>query len=295
MIKITRRKLITINLLLCGIFVYTCVLIKNDIFDYDFVPLFADWSDDATSGRAITDYAGIVEGSLYGTPGKLTAIAPAKKVRKRTLVATARPPQMDKTISLKGTIVPGYAIFENKKKKEQELFKKGEEVFGKGRLVSVEESQAQILRNNNLYTYSLFSVDESAPPTSTNRFAAKTTSRLPTVVSAREPDKTKWSFERNKVKTIIKDINTVLYDAKLTLNETGDKKSAGYKVSQVTKKGVFQQGGVKNGDVIQKVNGLDVTSKMNWPKLFGQLKSKSKFKVDILRNGTPVTLQYKIQ
>lgn len=294
---LTRKKLLIVNLLLCGVFVYTCLLIKNDFFGYDFVPPFADWSDDGAGGRALSDYAGIVEGSLYGPPGRLTAVAPTEKSSK--LTAPARPPKVNKAISLKGTIVPGYAIFEDKSKKKQELFRKGEEVFSIGLLVTVEKNRAQILKEGKLYTYNLNSSENKPHSATAARVATvpRGVEEEPTfILSTKEPEKTRWSFERSKVRSIVKDINTVLYDAKLTPNETEESESApGYKVSEVTRSGIFHQGGMKDGDVILKVNGLDVTEKLNWGKLFAQLKSESRFNVDILRNGAPVRFQYRVQ
>ncbi len=294
---LTRRNILTLNLLLCGAFVYTCVLIKDDFFGYDFVPSFADWHDDVPGGKALSDYTGIVEGSLYGTPGKLTGKAPADKTQKMT--PASKPAQLDKTISLKGTIVPGYAIFEDKVKKQQQLFKEGEEIFSKGRLVSVEENQARILKHGNLYTYYLPSPEKSRPSPTAARAATRSPSariQPSDALSTDVPERNRRTFEKSKVMSVVKDINAVLHDAKLTLYEPEESDSAlGYKVSEVTKSGIFHQGGIKDGDVILEVNGLDVTDKLNWGKLFSQLKSQPRFNVDIVRNGVLVRLQYKVQ
>lgn len=68
----------------------------------------------------------------------------------------------------------------------------------------------------------------------------------------------------------------------------------GFKLFSIRPGSLYSKIGVQNGDVIQKVNGYEITSPDKALELYQKLKDGAQFTVDIKRRGKPVTLEYGI-
>ena len=58
---------------------------------------------------------------------------------------------------------------------------------------------------------------------------------------------------------------------------------------------IFHQLGLKNGDVIERVNGADLSDPAKALALFQQLRNEQNITMDVLRNKANVTVGYQIQ
>ncbi len=69
----------------------------------------------------------------------------------------------------------------------------------------------------------------------------------------------------------------------------------GFRLSQIRAGGVLQQMGLQEGDVLQKVNGLDIHTPQEALQAYQQLQTESTVRISILRNNSPTTLTYEIR
>jgi len=69
----------------------------------------------------------------------------------------------------------------------------------------------------------------------------------------------------------------------------------GFRLSQIRAGGVLQQIGLQEGDVLQKVNGLDIHSPQEALQAYQQLQTESTVRLSILRNNSSTTLTYEIR
>ena len=69
----------------------------------------------------------------------------------------------------------------------------------------------------------------------------------------------------------------------------------GFRLSQIRAGGVLQQMGLQEGDVLQKVNGLDIHTPQEALQAYQQLQTESTVRLSILRNNNPTTLTYEIR
>ena len=69
----------------------------------------------------------------------------------------------------------------------------------------------------------------------------------------------------------------------------------GFRLSQIRAGGVLQQMGLQEGDVLQKVNGLDIHTPEEALQAYQQLQTESTVRLNILRNNSPTTLTYEIR
>lgn len=73
-----------------------------------------------------------------------------------------------------------------------------------------------------------------------------------------------------------------------------DGKAAGMKVLAVKPGSLFSKLGLKRGDVLERINGLELDIKRGM-ELFGQLKNQKSLKVELVRRGQSKTLEYEIR
>jgi general secretion pathway protein C len=69
----------------------------------------------------------------------------------------------------------------------------------------------------------------------------------------------------------------------------------GFRLSQIRAGGVLQQMGLQEGDVLQKVNGLDIHTPQEALQAYQQLQTASTVRLSILRNNSSTTLTYEIR
>lgn len=69
----------------------------------------------------------------------------------------------------------------------------------------------------------------------------------------------------------------------------------GFRLSRLQAGGVLQQIGLLNGDVLQKVNGLDIHSPQEALQAYQQLQTETTVRLNILRNNRPTTLTYELR
>ena len=69
----------------------------------------------------------------------------------------------------------------------------------------------------------------------------------------------------------------------------------GFRVFAIRRNSLFQQLGLRNNDVVQRINGMELTDPTRAMGLFEELKGETRLSVDVLRGGQPRTLTYEIR
>lgn len=72
-------------------------------------------------------------------------------------------------------------------------------------------------------------------------------------------------------------------------------KTVGFKISEIVAGSIYEKIGLKNGDVIQKVNAQDVDDPAKFFQLYQGLRNERNISIDLIRGGTQQTLNYEIR
>ena len=83
-------------------------------------------------------------------------------------------------------------------------------------------------------------------------------------------------------------------DARL-LPSMKDGKVEGFRVSEVKPQGIFGTIGIKNGDVLLRMNDFPIDSPEKAMQSFASLKGQSRIRLDLIRDGQPTTFNYDIR
>ena len=110
----------------------------------------------------------------------------------------------------------------------------------------------------------------------------------------RQLSKDKWMLDQREVAASTENMNQILTQARaLPYMEAG--KTVGFRISEIVAGSIYEKIGLKNGDVIQKVNAQDVDDPGKFFQLYQGLKEEKNITIDLMRNGQRQTLNYEIR
>ncbi|MDA8429861.1 MAG: general secretion pathway protein GspC [Geobacteraceae bacterium] len=233
-------------------------------------------------------YSPILVNGLFGkaTQGQLSPIVHA------TTTAPAVPVTAPAELLLLGTATGSFretfALVRHTTKQEERVFRLGDMVFDAGRLVEVTHDHAFIVINGKKVEL----LTPTAPP------AAAAGQDHPAVNPGR-PGVTSMGagnfvIDQRALNAALDNIGQAMTDARL-LPSQKDGKVEGFRASEVKPNGVFAMVGIKNGDVLQRLNDFPIDSPDKALQSFIALKGQNHLKLDIIRDGRPETFNYDIR
>jgi len=190
--------------------------------------------------------------------------------------------------------------------KEPKAFREKEEVEPGTFLSSVERDKAWLTRGGAREMLEILPVGSKSraslsPPPAGPRSAAPappqaagTSSPPGGEIRVERLGDNQFAIDEAGVTQLTTNINQYMTQVRLVPFFEGNK-SAGYRIAAIRPGTTFEQLGFQGGDVLQQVNGLDVSSPEKLYTIFQNLKDEKKVSVNILRQGQKNTLTYEIR
>jgi len=195
------------------------------------------------------------------------------------------------SIKLIGTVVAGgksAAMLMKNAGKEHEVFFLGETIQPNVKLIEVYATEIVI---DNGGKRENISIEEGKQLVSeASQEVARQVSR-PTRPRVAQIDR---RINREHMKSQLRNFSTLLSQARVTPHFT-DKKADGFTISEIVKGSLYEEIGLQNGDVIQKVNGESVTSAEQAMRMYRELQNSTFIDVEINRGGITQQVSYTIQ
>jgi len=102
-----------------------------------------------------------------------------------------------------------------------------------------------------------------------------------------------FTVDKREVEDAIQNLDKLYTEIRAVPNFSGGKVS-GMKVLSVKSGSIFAKLGLRRGDVLQKINGMELDVRRGF-EIFNSLKEESNIKLDLIRQGQPTTLEYEIR
>ncbi len=234
-------------------------------------------------------YAPILTNGLFGKAiqGPLTLITNAPTA------AQAVPVTAPAELMLLGTAVGSFretfALVRHTTKQEERVFRLGDMVFDAGRLAEVGKERAFIVINNKKVELLTPMTPPSAVP------ATQTAAGMAHAVTAvSSTGAGSYVIDQRALNAALDNPAQAMSDARL-LPSQKDGKVEGFRASEVKPNGVFSMIGIKNGDVLLRLNDFPMDSPDKALQSFIALKGQNRLKLDIIRDGQPQTFNYDIR
>ncbi len=197
--------------------------------------------------------------------------------------------------TLLGTVAgpKGYswAILLDKGTKKQQLFRvQGN--FDGGKILSISRKKIEIERQGKRETLNISEETNASVPVKPASALIPPPPRRGEEVKKLAPNR--YLVNREDVSAAVGDINQFMTQARLKPHfEAG--KPTGYSVSEVVPGSLMEKLGLKNNDVIKKVNGLPISRPEEVMQAYAQLQRDSNIELEVERGGRSEVLRYEIR
>jgi general secretion pathway protein C len=281
---------IVIIALLAGIFTERLSVLLGKAFLPKSGPASATPSLPSSRTEDLLFYAPILTAGLFGkgAQGNLTPITNAPAA-----VQMAAPTTAPSELMLLGTVVGSFretfALVRHTTKQEERVFRLGDMVFEVGRLAEVRSEKAYIVINNRKVELLTPMTPPVTPPVGQ---PASGTPQSVTAVSSTGAGS--YVIDQRALNAALDNPAQAMSDARL-LPSQKEGKVEGFRASEVKPSGVFAMIGIKNGDVLLRLNDFPMDSPDKALQSFIALKGQSRLKLDIIRDGQPQTFNYDIR
>jgi general secretion pathway protein C len=246
-------------------------------------------SSAASRAEDLSFYAPILTSGLFGaaTAGALTPIT-------NLLTATqAAPATAPAELMLLGTVVGSFretfALVRHTTKQEERVFRLGDMVFDAGRLAEVAREKAFIVINNKRVEL----LTPMTPPSSSPA-AQAAPGAASSITAVTSTGAGSFVIDQRALNATLDNPAQAMSDARL-LPSQKDGKVEGFRASEVKPNGLFAMIGIKNGDVLLRLNDFPMDSPDKALQSFIALKGQNRLKLDIVRDGQPQTFNYDIR
>jgi len=248
----------------------------------------------------LLSYSSILDENPFGSEpaGPLTDLDRSDPIEK-----TSRP--VPQGLRLIGTIAgeagTSFAIFEDRQKK-QSVFGLGNEIEGQGKLVVVAANHVIIRGPHGDTTLELAELTQPSGSSASsrsrgsarNRRTRETKTPPKEVAFIKKSGESEYLLDKQGVQKSLQNPQRVLTDARMLPNFV-DGKQEGFKVSEVIHGGVYDKLGLRNGDILLKINDLDLNSPDSGIQAFSALRGADRIKLYIIRADKKITQTYQIR
>lgn len=244
-------------------------------------------------------YQAIIQANLFQVE---TALAPSQSTQTVTQPAILEP----LPVELIGTIAGGeklsFAFLRHKNSGKIESYQVGDRIQD-ATLIRIRRAAIDLYRQGKVETITLVETTlvlsaqatmqpQPLPPPIPGILTPEPGSP-PLLV--RQESENRYIVDRRSFQSVINDLGPLLTQARVIPNLTGDGKINGYRIIAIKEGSLYEKIGLKDGDIIYSINGINVDNPERALQLFQQLRSETEFQIEIERSGEHRTLSYSLR
>ncbi len=234
----------------------------------------------------------IVERNLFNSrsPGGVVETAAAVRSANAAPPPPSLPPLNARLI---GTVLAdsgGFAIIEDGQTRRQDLYRLNEVVLRDAKLVGIERNRVRLERGGKTEVLELAFVDRAAGPILPPVAAPAN----PTAPGVTERGENTFVVDQGELNNAFENMNQLLTQARMVPYFSAGK-ADGFRIFAIRPNSLFEKIGLRDGDVLQRINGNELADPARAFELFDRLRSEKQISVDLVRNGAKQTLSYEIR
>jgi len=194
-----------------------------------------------------------------------------------------------------------FIIVEDDNNHEQSLYRMGDDIPDAGKLVGVYKDHAIVLHEGRRIKIEMPAEDNGAPaevprpfglPGATFRRFMRGRGNQSGV---REINPNRYVLDRSTVNNNLNNLAALFTQVRAIPNLGPDGQSHGFKLSEIQPDSIFQQIGLRDGDVLTGVGGQSVGDPAQAMQLLASLRNQNSVSLTVMRGGQAVQLQYNIR
>jgi len=221
-------------------------------------------------------YKPIVERNLFNT--NKDADSKPVSIKTETLKQTELKLKLWGTVS--GLGGQTYAVIEEAKSRQQNLYKVGD---------AVQNATVKMVFREKV----ILSVNGQDEVLEIEEIRGLASGRMPPQ-TATKSRRQKITLKRSQIESSVKNVNELMKQVKIRPH-TENGQAAGLMLSSIQRGSIFRRMGLRSGDVITGVNGNSLVSVDDALKLYENMKSSSNMSIEIKRRGRNRIIDYNIE
>jgi len=245
---------------------------------------------ESPASRAPTDLAAITRRDIFNSaPAPHGTAAPAPVSPDRP-VPVVEP--LNLNARLTGTVVgtspaDSFAIIMDVGQRDERPYRLGDKVMGEGVVTEILRDRVRLKRGEAEQVLRLFEEDKTATATVTpagNNLNGRQVA----------PDQYRFVIDRGEVDEALSDMPRLLTQARLLPNFRAGQ-TDGFRIFNIVPGSIFARIGLKNGDVLHRINDIPIEDPTKFMSVFQDLKDASRINVDLVRGTERKTFEYEIR
>lgn len=166
----------------------------------------------------------------------------------------------------------------------------GQTVVG-AEILRIEEDRVRVRRADGGEEW--IRIDDEKP--GADRSVASSSASLPPDEEVEQVGEDQFVVSRDMVQEALSDMESLSRMARPLLHRGPDGEFDGYRLSAIRRGTLLDKLGVRNGDIIHSVNGMDLNSVQGAMQALDALESEAKLEFKVTRRGEEKTLSYDLQ
>jgi len=212
-------------------------------------------------------------------------------------------PKIPLNVQLVGTVIrldsPSYAVIQDNRTRMQLIYKVGDYLLDDAKITKIERNRVVIDRENEQVVLEIALAPVSTPMGRTSPSAPPDHP----MAMPHQPRRGRgvqnisegqWIMDRSEIDYAVNNLPEVMTKARVVPNFV-DGKSNGFRIFAIQEDSIYAKIGLQNGDILRRVNQIDVRDPQNFMQVFQQLKDESRITVDFVRNTEEKTFSYTIR
>jgi|SRR5580704_1830370 type II secretion system protein C len=205
------------------------------------------------------------------------------------------------------TLSQPFIIVEDDSNHEQSLYRLGDDIPDAGKLVGVFKDHAIILNQGRRTSLEMPTDQNGAPAEIPSPFGlpgrafrrnflrGRSSENEPHQNGVRQIDPNHYVLARTTLDNNLSNMASLFTQVRAIPNLGANGQSNGFKLSEIQPDSIFQQIGLRDGDVLTDVSGQSVSDPTKAIGLLSTLRSQNSISLTVMRGGQPVQIQYNIR
>jgi general secretion pathway protein C len=198
------------------------------------------------------------------------------------------------------TLSQPFIIVEDDNNHEQSLYRMGDDIPDAGKLVGVYKDHAVVLHEGRRIKIEMPTQENGTPSEIPRPFGLpgvpfrRFMRGRPFQSGVRQVDPNRYVLDRSTINNNLNNMAALFTQVRAIPNLGPDGQSHGFKLSEIQPDSIFQQIGLRDGDVLTGVSGQSVGDPAKAMLLLASLRNQNSISLTVMRGGQPIQLQYNI-
>ena len=186
------------------------------------------------------------------------------------------------------------AVIEDKSSRKVDAYRIGDRI-GDYEITRIDRGRVYLSRNGTEEVLELPDLAKTSSASSAGRGAGRQGRRFTSsVLEGIRREGNRFEVDHSVIEKAMSNMGQILRSARV-VPYLKDGKLKGFKIYGIRRGSLYDKIGLKNRDIIQRVNGIELTGPEQALQLFEILRNERQITVDIIRNGKQQTLTYTIR